>query len=95
MGIALVTGTSSGIGMATAITLARAGHNVFAGMRDLERGAELREVVAKEKLPVTVVQFDVDSDTSVEGTISKILADQSRIDFLSTMPGSAAVVRSS
>ena len=82
MGIALVTGTSSGIGLATAITLARAGHNVFAGMRNLERGAELREAVAKEKLPVTVVQLDVDSDASVEGTVGKILAEQSQIDVL-------------
>jgi NAD(P)-dependent dehydrogenase (short-subunit alcohol dehydrogenase family) len=82
MGIALVTGTSSGIGLATAITLARAGHHVFAGMRNLERGAELREAMAKEKLPITVVQLDVDSDTSVEETIGKILGERSQIDVL-------------
>jgi NAD(P)-dependent dehydrogenase (short-subunit alcohol dehydrogenase family) len=82
MAIALVTGTSSGIGMATAITLARAGHVVFAGMRNPERGAELREALEKEQLPITVVQLDVDSDSSVDETVGKILADQSRIDVL-------------
>jgi NAD(P)-dependent dehydrogenase (short-subunit alcohol dehydrogenase family) len=69
MTIALVRGTSSGIGLATTVTLARAGHTVFAGMRNLERGSELREAVAKEKLPVTIVQLDVDNDSSVEAAI--------------------------
>jgi NAD(P)-dependent dehydrogenase (short-subunit alcohol dehydrogenase family) len=89
MGIALVTGTSSGIGLATSITLARAGHTVFAGMRNLERSAELQDAVAKESLPVTVVQLDVDSDRSVEAAISKILADQGRIDVLVNNAGIA------
>ena len=48
MAIAVVTGTSSGIGLATATTLARNGHKVFAGMRNLDRGGELREIAAKE-----------------------------------------------
>lgn len=82
MGIALVTGTSTGIGLATSITLARAGHTVFAGIRNLERGAELRHVAAKETLPVTVVELDVDSDSSVEKGIGKILADHGHIDVL-------------
>ena len=47
MGIVVVTGTSTGIGQATAITLARAGHAVFAGMRNLEWGGELREITSK------------------------------------------------
>jgi NAD(P)-dependent dehydrogenase (short-subunit alcohol dehydrogenase family) len=55
MAIALVTGTSTGIGLATAITLGRAGHTVYAGMRNLERAGELEAVVAKEQLPVATV----------------------------------------
>lgn len=82
MGNALVTGTSTGIGLATAITLARAGHTVWAGMRNLDRGGALQETVAKERLPVTVVELDVDSDASVEAVFSKLLADQGRIDVL-------------
>src|ERR1700704_1301957 len=82
MTIALVTGTSSGIGLATTITLARAGHTVFAGMRNLERDSGLRDAVAKESLPVTIVQLDVDDDSSVEAAIGKVIADQGRIDAL-------------
>jgi len=82
MTIALVTGTSSGIGLATTITLARAGHTVFAGMRNLGRDSGLRDAVAKESLPVTIVQLDVDDDSSVEAAIGKVIADQGRIDAL-------------
>jgi len=52
MTIALVTGTSSGIGLATAVTLARSGHTVIATMRNLESAGELQKIVAAEKLPV-------------------------------------------
>jgi NAD(P)-dependent dehydrogenase (short-subunit alcohol dehydrogenase family) len=90
MAIALVTGTSSGIGLATTVTLARAGHTVFAGMRNLGRGSELREAVAKEKLPVTIVQLDVDNDSSVEAAIGKIMVDQGRIDVLVNNAGLGA-----
>jgi NAD(P)-dependent dehydrogenase (short-subunit alcohol dehydrogenase family) len=61
MAIVVVTGTSTGIGQATAITLARGGHAVFAGMRNLDRGDELREITSKEKLPINIVQLDIDS----------------------------------
>ena len=46
MTIALVTGTSSGIGLATAVTLARGGHTVIATMRNLESAGELQKIVA-------------------------------------------------
>src|SRR5579871_6353139 len=82
MGVAVVTGTSSGIGLATAITLARSGNAVFAGMRNLDRGGELREVASKEKLPITIVQLDVDSDNSVDDTFKRISEEKGRIDVL-------------
>jgi NAD(P)-dependent dehydrogenase (short-subunit alcohol dehydrogenase family) len=48
----LITGTSKGIGLETALALGRAGHRVFATMRNLGRGGTLRAAVEKEKLPV-------------------------------------------
>jgi NAD(P)-dependent dehydrogenase (short-subunit alcohol dehydrogenase family) len=68
----LVTGTSSGIGLATAVTLARAGHTVYAGMRNPSQGgAELAKIANAEKLPVTAVPLDVDSDESVRDAFAR------------------------
>jgi NAD(P)-dependent dehydrogenase (short-subunit alcohol dehydrogenase family) len=82
MAIALVTGTSTGIGLATAITLGRAGHTVYAGMRNLERASDLKAVIAKEQLPVAGVQLDVDDDGSVSSAIQQVLAERGQIDVL-------------
>jgi NAD(P)-dependent dehydrogenase (short-subunit alcohol dehydrogenase family) len=82
MAIALVTGTSTGIGLATAITLGRSGHTVYAGMRNLARAGDLQAVVAKEQLPVSIVQLDVDDDGSVNSAIQQVLAARGHIDVL-------------
>jgi NAD(P)-dependent dehydrogenase (short-subunit alcohol dehydrogenase family) len=82
MGIVVVTGTSTGIGFATAVTLARAGHTVFAGMRNLDRGGDLRETTAKESLPIIILQLDVDSDTSVADAFAHVLKEKGQIDVL-------------
>src|SRR5215831_6790656 len=90
MGIVVVTGTSTGIGLATAITLARGGHSVFAGMRNLDRGGELREVATKEKLPITIVKLDVDDDNSVDETFKRILKEKGHVDVLVNNAGIGA-----
>jgi NAD(P)-dependent dehydrogenase (short-subunit alcohol dehydrogenase family) len=82
MAIALVTGTSSGIGLATAVTLARGGHKVIATMRNLNGANELQKVVSDEKLSVTVAALNVDDDASVDCAISKILSEYGRIHVL-------------
>ena len=72
MSIAFVTGTSTGIGQATAVTLARAGHTVYAGMRNpVDGGAGVLEIAKAEKLPLHVVQIDVDSDASVRDAFAQ------------------------
>ena len=59
MAIALVTGTSSGIGLAIAVTLARRRHKVIATMRNLDGAGELQKIVplglAAEPLDVQAV----------------------------------------
>ena len=83
MAIAVVTGTSTGIGLATAVTLARAGHTVYATMRNPQTGsAELRAIVEHEDLPLHIAALDVDSDESVRNAFAKILAEAGRIDVL-------------
>jgi NAD(P)-dependent dehydrogenase (short-subunit alcohol dehydrogenase family) len=68
----LITGCSSGIGKATALDLARAGHNVYASMRDPGSAPDLKEVARKEQLRLEVLALDVDSDQSVKNAIDTI-----------------------
>ena len=51
---ALITGTSKGIGLATAVAMGRAGHKVYATMRNPGGAPELASIVDKEDLPVTI-----------------------------------------
>ena len=88
MASVLITGTSSGIGMATALAFGRAGHRVSATMRDLTRGAELRRIVEQEKLPVALSALDVDSDASVKEAVGRI-ARTGPIDVLVNNAGVA------
>src|SRR5271169_4825002 len=74
MAIALVTGTSSGIGLATAVALARVGHTVVATMRNLDGGAETRKIAAAEKLPIHLAALDVDDDASVREAFARVIA---------------------
>ena len=65
---ALVTGTSTGIGLTTAVHLAQNGYTVFAGMRNPAKADALRE--AADGLPVTVVKMDVTDDASVADAVA-------------------------
>ena len=65
MAVALVTGTSTGIGQATVLHLARHGFEVYAGLRTVESGAELLRLAAAESLSVRPIVLDVNSDDSV------------------------------
>jgi NAD(P)-dependent dehydrogenase (short-subunit alcohol dehydrogenase family) len=82
MASVLITGTSTGLGLATALTLGRAGHNVYATMRDPSRAPELAQKAAQEKLPIKISVMDVDSDTSVKSAIANIQKDVGHIDVL-------------
>lgn len=70
----VITGASSGIGLATALELARAGHKVFATMRNPSRAPQLAEISAREHLPVEILSLDVDSDDSVRDCFAAITA---------------------
>ncbi len=78
----LITGTSTGIGLATALAFGRAGHTVAATMRNPPRAPELATVAAREKLPITVSTMDVDDDKSVSEAIGRIVREMGPIDTL-------------
>ncbi len=85
MAIALITGASgtrNGIGISTAITLARAGHTVIATMRNPDSAGELSSLVAAERLPVTILALDVDDDASVTQAFEQALKEHGHIDVL-------------
>ena len=77
----VVTGSSTGIGQATVVSLAHAGHTVFATMRNTDAKEELLELAGKDASRVHVHALDVDSDESVDSCFGTILAD-SRVDAL-------------
>ena len=78
----LITGSSKGIGFATALAFARAGYPVAATMRDPARAPELAGVAAAEGLPIRVSAMDVDDDRSVADGIARIAAELGTIDVL-------------
>jgi NAD(P)-dependent dehydrogenase (short-subunit alcohol dehydrogenase family) len=80
--VAVVTGTSSGIGYETSLTLARNGFLTYATMRDLNKSGNIKSVAEKEKLPLKIVQLDVTDDGSVKNAMQSIIAESSRIDVL-------------
>ena len=78
---AVVTGTSTGIGLATSLHLARNGYKVFAGMRNLSKADALMSAASKENLPVEVVQLDV-CDTESVATAFSTVAESGPVDLL-------------
>lgn len=65
MKIAVVTGTSTGIGLTTSLHLARNGYKVFAGMRNVAKATALQEAAAADSLDVEVIQLDVCDKDSI------------------------------
>jgi NAD(P)-dependent dehydrogenase (short-subunit alcohol dehydrogenase family) len=90
MSCILVTGCSSGIGLATALTLGRAGHTVFATMRNADRAPQFRETIDKEKLPISVQTLDVTSDESVAAAFSAACAQAGFLQALVNNAGAEA-----
>ena len=80
--VALVTGCSSGIGLETAVSLAREGHFTYATMRNMKKSEDLDKIVHDEDLPIKILELDVDDEESVDNTIAKIMEEKGRIDTL-------------
>jgi len=85
----VITGASRGIGMATALVLARDGHTVVATMRDPGGSPELGRLSAGERLPIRIEAMDVDSDASVRSCFSRIHSEM----VVETLVNNAGVER--
>jgi NAD(P)-dependent dehydrogenase (short-subunit alcohol dehydrogenase family) len=80
--VALVTGSSSGIGFETSVALAKAGYHTYASMRDTKKADSLLQIAKNENLPISVIPLDVDSEESVNAAIERIVKEKQRIDVL-------------
>ena len=80
--VAIVTGSSSGIGYETSLILARNGFLTYATMRNLNKSEDMKLTVAKENLPIKIKQLDVTDDVSVTNAIQAISTEVGRIDVL-------------
>src|SRR5438067_12892535 len=88
--IAVVTGSSSGIGLRTTVEMAKAGYFVVATMRDLARRAHLDEILPAElKNKIEVRRLDVTEFDSIPGVVNAIVRDHGRIDVLVNNAGFA------
>ena len=89
--IAVVTGSSSGIGFETSLLLARNGFSTYATMRNLDKSQAIIDLKEKEKLPLEVLELDITDELSVKEAIHKIINDQEKIDVLVNNAGYALV----
>jgi NAD(P)-dependent dehydrogenase (short-subunit alcohol dehydrogenase family) len=78
----LVTGASSGLGMAIAVMAAKAGHLVIATMRNLDKRAGLDAAAAHAGIDLAVMALDVQDTASVNACVAGVMADYGRIDVL-------------
>src|SRR5438876_3990241 len=77
----LITGTSSGFGRDTAETLHRAGHTVYASLRDAQ-GKNREAAEALRELGIKTVELDVRDDASVDAGVKNVLTEAGKIDVL-------------
>ena len=76
--VALVTGSSSGIGFETSLALARNGFYTFATMRNISKGEKIKELTKKENLPIEIIELDVDKENSVKNAINTIIEKKTK-----------------
>jgi NAD(P)-dependent dehydrogenase (short-subunit alcohol dehydrogenase family) len=80
--VAIVTGSSSGIGYATALRLTRSGYFTFATMRNPAKGTDLIKIAERESLPLQVEQMDVTDIDSIKEFMGRMRESTKRIDVL-------------
>jgi NAD(P)-dependent dehydrogenase (short-subunit alcohol dehydrogenase family) len=80
--VALVTGSSSGIGLETSLTLAENKYRTYATMRNIDKAANVLELAKKRKAVLEIVKLDVNDDYSVRRGIQQIMEKEKTIDLL-------------
>ena len=89
--VLLVTGTSSGIGLATAVAAAAGGYRTVATLRHPDRGGALRAAASQVGVEVDVRILDVTDTSSVQAVVDSVVADHGRLDALVNNAGAGYV----
>lgn len=87
--VAVITGSSSGIGFEIALMLARNGFQTYATMRNLSKSKNIKSIATKENLPIHIEQLDVTDNKSVTNAIQAIVSKANSIDVLVNNAGYA------
>ena len=80
--VAVVTGSSTGIGYETSLALANNGYLTYATVRDIQKSKEIERIAHVKNIPLKIVEMNVDNDNSVKDAIEKITSEYGRIDIL-------------
>ena len=80
--VAVVTGSSTGIGYETSLALANNGYFTYATVRDTQKSKEIERIAHVKNIPLKIIEMNVDNDNSVKDTIEKITSEYGRIDIL-------------
>jgi NAD(P)-dependent dehydrogenase (short-subunit alcohol dehydrogenase family) len=80
--VAVITGSSSGIGLESTLVLARNGYTTYATMRSPDKDTTIKAIVHNKDLPIRVVQLDVTDDNSVKNAVDHIISEAGMIDIL-------------
>ncbi len=89
--IVLITGTSSGVGLSTAVLLAKKGYKVYASMRDISKKDGLLKEASAANVSVEVIQLDVQNMEEVKSSVKSIIEKEDRIDILVNNAGAGFV----
>ncbi|MFJ4654339.1 SDR family NAD(P)-dependent oxidoreductase [Nocardia sp. NPDC088792] len=89
----LITGTSSGIGLAAAIGAAQAGWNVIATMRNTGKADELRRAAEKAEVAdrIHIRTLDVVEPESISTCLDGVITEFGRLDALVNNAGAGRV----
>ncbi|KAA1246577.1 SDR family oxidoreductase [Aquimarina sp. RZ0] len=78
----LITGTSTGVGLESAILFAKNNYKVYATMRNLEKGEALRKKIEEENLNIELLPLDVTNIGSIQSAVNTVIEKDGRIDVL-------------
>ncbi|WBU90767.1 SDR family oxidoreductase [Cellulophaga omnivescoria] len=78
----LITGTSTGVGLETALVFAKQGYKVYATMRNLDKSNTLKQKIKEENLDIEILELDVTKQETISKTVEYIITKDKKIDIL-------------